>query len=203
MYQLTIFFSKFLFCTHFSLTYLFIVNKNIISMSDSGVDLNNHLQLESSNENSNEETTTEVKLNELTSPSSSLSSSLSLINKDSINTSTASNDTAVVSADAVTESNQLAANIEISLDTDNVIVKQKKRVKFPEDEKLIKDFSEPPKRWVPGTYSTNDLLDSYCKACEKQKCKPLNRLLPQLKALQEIDCVNGEKVNVLNLKSKP
>jgi predicted DNA-binding antitoxin AbrB/MazE fold protein len=45
------------------------------------------------------------------------------------------------------------------------------------------------------------LLESYCKACEKHKCKPLNKLLPLLKALQDVDCKNGEKVNVLSLKS--
>ena len=78
----------------------------------------------------------------------------------------------------------------------------KKKVTFPEDEK-IKNCSDPPKRgWIPGMYSTSDLVDSYLKSCERHKCKPLNKLLPQLKALQDIDCSNGEKVNVLNLKSE-
>ena len=81
-------------------------------------------------------------------------------------------------------------------------VKAKKSVKFPDDEKIIKDYSEPPKRgWIPGSYSTYDLLDAYSKSCERHKCKPLNRLTLQLKALQDLDCANGEKVNVLNLKS--
>jgi hypothetical protein len=78
--------------------------------------------------------------------------------------------------------------------------KKKKRVSFPDE--LIKDYSDPPKKWKPGAYSTVDLLESYCKACEKQKCKPSAKLTQQLKALQDLDGINGEKVNVLNLKSK-
>lgn len=78
----------------------------------------------------------------------------------------------------------------------------KKQVKFPDDENIIKDYSEAPKTgWIPGKYSTFDLLESYLKSCDRHKTKPLNRLIPQLKALQEIECMNGEKVNVLNLKS--
>ena len=78
----------------------------------------------------------------------------------------------------------------------------KKKVTFPDDDKIIKDFSAPPKRgWTPGVFSTHDLLESYLKSCERHKCKSLNKLLPQLKALQDLDCSNGEKVNVLNLKS--
>lgn len=80
--------------------------------------------------------------------------------------------------------------------------KVKKKVTFPEDGKIIKDYSEPPKHgWTPGTFSTVDLLESYLKSCERHKCKPLNKLIPHLKALQDLDCANGEKVNVLNLKS--
>jgi hypothetical protein len=81
--------------------------------------------------------------------------------------------------------------------------KVKKKVTFPEDDKIIKDYSEPPKQgWTPGSFSTVDLLESYLKSCDRHKCKPLNKLIPHLKALQDIDCANGEKVNVLNLKSK-
>ena len=81
--------------------------------------------------------------------------------------------------------------------------KSKKKVTFPEDGKIIKDYSEPPKRgWTPGLHSTSDLFPAYLRSCERHKCKPLNKLLPQLKALQDLDCANGEKVNVLNLKSK-
>ena len=81
--------------------------------------------------------------------------------------------------------------------------KVKKKVRFPEDDKIIKDFSEAPKRgWQPGSYPTSDLLDAYVKSCERHKCKPLTKLLPHLKALQDLDCTNGEKVNVLNLKSE-
>ncbi len=80
--------------------------------------------------------------------------------------------------------------------------KVKKKVTFPEDGKIIKDYSEPPKRgWMPGLYSTSDLFPSYLRSCERHRCKPLNKLMPQLKALQDLDCANGEKVNVLNLKS--
>lgn len=80
--------------------------------------------------------------------------------------------------------------------------RSKKKVTFPDDEKIIKDYSEPPKRgWQPGSFSTSDLLDAYVKSCERHKCKPLNKLTHQLKALQDLDCSNGEKVNVLNLKS--
>ncbi len=78
--------------------------------------------------------------------------------------------------------------------------KKKKRVSFPDD--IIKDYSDPPKKWKPGEYSTVDLLESYCKSCEKQKCKPSTKLTQQLKALQDLDGINGEKVNVLNLKGK-
>ncbi len=78
--------------------------------------------------------------------------------------------------------------------------KKKKRVSFPNDP--IKDYSDPPKKWKPGEYSTADLLESYCKACDKQKCKPSAKLTQQLKALQDLDGINGEKVNVLNLKSR-
>lgn len=81
------------------------------------------------------------------------------------------------------------------------VKKAKKKVTFPEDGKIIKDYSEPPKLgWTPGTFSTVDLLESYLKSCERHKCKPLNKLIPHLKALQDLDCANGEKVNVLNLK---
>lgn len=81
--------------------------------------------------------------------------------------------------------------------------KVKKKVRFPEDDKIIKDFSEAPKRgWQPGSYPTSDLLDAYVKSCERHKCKPLAKLLPHLKALQDLDCTNGEKVNVLNLKNE-
>lgn len=77
-----------------------------------------------------------------------------------------------------------------------------KRVRFPEDSSIIKDYSEAPKKgWHPGKHSTSDLLDAYIRACDKQKSKPLARLTQQLKALQDLDCANGEKVNVLNLKS--
>lgn len=79
----------------------------------------------------------------------------------------------------------------------------KKKVTFPEDDKIIKDYSDPPKRgWMPGLHSTSDLLQAYLKSCDRHKCKPLAKLMPQLKALQDLDCVNGEKVNVLNLKSR-
>ncbi|CAF0948070.1 unnamed protein product [Brachionus calyciflorus] len=79
----------------------------------------------------------------------------------------------------------------------------KKQVKFPEGDGIIKDYSEAPKRgWIPGKYPTSDLLESYLKSCDRHKTKPLNRLIPQLKALQDIDCTNGEKVNVLNLKNE-
>jgi hypothetical protein len=79
----------------------------------------------------------------------------------------------------------------------------KKKVKFPEDDRIIHGYSDPPKvGWTPGLYPTSDLLDSYIKSCERHKSKPLNKLLPQLKALQDLDCANGEKVNVLNLKSE-
>jgi hypothetical protein len=80
-------------------------------------------------------------------------------------------------------------------------VKIKKQVRFPEN--IIKDYSLPPKKgWIPGFYSTNDLVDAYIKSCQQHKCRQLVKLMPQLKALQDLDCSNGEKVNVLNLKSK-
>jgi hypothetical protein len=79
----------------------------------------------------------------------------------------------------------------------------KKKVKFPDDEKIIHGYSNPPKTgWMPGVYSTSDLLDAYIRSCDRHKCKTLPKLMPQLKALQDLDCANGEKVNVLNLKSK-
>ena len=48
--------------------------------------------------------------------------------------------------------NENANNNNNSLDLeDNVIVvKAKKRVTFPEDGRIIKDYSDPPKRWIPG-----------------------------------------------------
>ena len=77
-----------------------------------------------------------------------------------------------------------------------------KRVRFPEEGDM-RQYSEAPKRgWHPGKHSTSDLLDAYIRACDKHKCKPLAKLVQQLKALQDLDCANGEKVNVLNLKSK-
>lgn len=85
----------------------------------------------------------------------------------------------------------------------SLINKVKKKVTFPDDGKIIKDYSDPPKPWSPGSFSTVDLLESYLKSCDRHKCKPLNKLIPHLKALQDLDCANGEKVNVLNLKSKP
>jgi hypothetical protein len=103
-----------------------------------------------------------------------------------------------------------ANNIEINTSSDQAAMtttattttRLKKKVTFPEDEKIIKDYSEPPKRgWAPGMFSTTDLLTAYLKSCDRHKCKPLNKLMPQLKALQDLDCANGEKVNVLNLKS--
>ena len=98
--------------------------------------------------------------------------------------------------------NAPSVTIKSAIATNNQ-AKVKKKVTFPEDEKIIKDYSEPPKRgWTPGLYSTSDLLHSYLRSCDRHKCKPLNRLMPQLKALQDLDCANGEKVNVLNLKSK-
>jgi hypothetical protein len=33
---------------------------------------------------------------------------------------------------------------------DNFIVKAKKKVTFPDDERIIKGYSDPPKRWIPG-----------------------------------------------------
>jgi hypothetical protein len=78
----------------------------------------------------------------------------------------------------------------------------KKKVTFPDDDRIILGFSNPPKTgWMPGVYSTSDLLDAYIRSCDRHKCKPLAKLMPQLKALQDLDCANGEKVNVLNLKS--
>lgn len=99
------------------------------------------------------------------------------------------------------ETNRVGKKIKSSLKTNwNT---SKKQVKFPEDKKIIKDYSEAPKTgWIPGRYSTNDLFESYLKSCDRHKTRPLNRLIPQLKALQEIECLNGEKVNVLNLKSR-
>lgn len=86
--------------------------------------------------------------------------------------------------------------------SNSLIMKHKKFVRFPEDDKIIKDYSEAPKRgWMPGKHSTNDLLDAYIRSCDRHKSKPLSKLMQQLKALQDLDCVNGEKVNVLNLKS--
>lgn len=79
--------------------------------------------------------------------------------------------------------------------------KKKKKVTFPEN--VIKDYSEPPKiGWQPGSYPTSDLLESYLKSCERHKCKSIGKLLQQLKALQDLDCSNGEKVNYLNLKNE-
>jgi hypothetical protein len=84
----------------------------------------------------------------------------------------------------------------------NFLLKRKKFVRFPEDEKIIKDYSEAPKRgWMPGKHSTNDLLDAYIRSCDRHRSKPLAKLMQQLKVLQDLDCANGEKVNVLNLKS--
>jgi hypothetical protein len=97
----------------------------------------------------------------------------------------------------VANENNKRSNINLSK-----LNKTKKKVRFPTDDKIIKDYSEPPKRgWMPGSYPTSDLLESYLRSCDKHKCKPLNRLLPQLKALQDIDCQNGQKINSLNLKS--
>lgn len=85
----------------------------------------------------------------------------------------------------------------------NSTLNSKKSVKFPDDEKIIKDYSEAPKRgWIPGKHSTNDLLDAYIRSCDRHKSKSLSKLMPQLKALQDLDCANGEKVNVLNLKNE-
>lgn len=76
----------------------------------------------------------------------------------------------------------------------------KKRVKFPDE--LIQGYSDPPRRWNPGEYSTFDLLASYLKACSEQKTKPMQKLVHQLRALQDLQGINGEKVNVLNLNSE-
>lgn len=76
----------------------------------------------------------------------------------------------------------------------------KKRVKFPDE--LVLGYSDPPRRWSPGEYSTFDLLASYLKACSEQKTKPLNKLVHQLRALQDLQGINGEKVNVLNIISE-
>jgi protein phosphatase 1 regulatory subunit 37 len=81
--------------------------------------------------------------------------------------------------------------------------RKRKTVRFPDDEKIIKDYSEPPKHgWIPGLHSTSDLLEAYLKSCQSHKTKTLAKLIPQLKALQDLECSNGEKVNVLNLKSE-
>lgn len=80
-------------------------------------------------------------------------------------------------------------------------VKPKRSVKFPEN--VVKDYSEPPKLgWIPGSYPTSDLLEAYMRSCERHKCKSIQKLVLQLKALQDIDCSNGEKVNYLNLKNE-
>ncbi len=105
------------------------------------------------------------------------------------------------SNDILFYSNQTTSNINKKQTTN--INKIKKKVTFPEDDKIIKDYSDPPKNgWIPGTFSTVDLLEAYLKSCDRHKCKPLNKLIPHLKALQDLDCANGEKVNVLNLKSE-
>ena len=81
------------------------------------------------------------------------------------------------------------------------LVKPKKSVTFPEN--VVRDYSAPPRLgWVPGTYPTSDLLEAYLRSCERHKCRSIQKLVLQLKALQDLDCSNGEKVNYLNLKSK-
>lgn len=81
------------------------------------------------------------------------------------------------------------------------VPKPKRSVKFPEN--VIKDYSEPPKQgWIPGSYPTSDLLEAYMRSCERHKSKSIQKLVLQLKALQDIDCSNGEKVNYLNLKNE-
>ncbi len=92
-------------------------------------------------------------------------------------------------------------SIHSSLSTKLKANKKKKTVHFPEN--IIKDYSEPPKLgWVPGSFPTSDLVDAYLNSCDRHKCKPIQKLVQQLKALQDLDCSNGEKVNYLNLKSK-
>ncbi len=94
-----------------------------------------------------------------------------------------------------------ATTIQSRLSNKSKTNKKKKNVHFPEN--IIKDYSEPPRLgWVPGSFSTSDLVEAYLNSCDRQKCKTIQKLVQQLKALQDLDCSNGEKVNYLNLKSK-
>ena len=49
--------------------------------------------------------------------------------------------------EVVNDSSSTNVNLE---DNNVIIVKSKKKVTFPEDERIIKGYSDPPKRWIPG-----------------------------------------------------
>ena len=141
--------------------------------------------------------------NQLLSYFTSNSSTVSSSSSTSVATNASSDTTSTTTA---TTTNIASSSIHLNsslLSPVKKLNRVKKKVKFPEDGRIIHGYSNPPKLgWTPGMYSTSDLLDAYTKSCDRHKSRPLAKLIPQLKALQDLDCANGEKVNVLNLKSR-
>ncbi|WAR19709.1 PPR37-like protein [Mya arenaria] len=81
----------------------------------------------------------------------------------------------------------------------NLEKKDKRKVSFPVDSKIVKDFLEPPDPWknVPE-WRTEDLIKAYKTSCERHGTKPLSKILKQLGGIENV----GERYEILSLKGE-
>ncbi|CAD5123043.1 DgyrCDS11422 [Dimorphilus gyrociliatus] len=81
--------------------------------------------------------------------------------------------------------------------------KKSRRVSFPVDERVVSGYMEAPNPWTAAERcSTEELVEAYKRACEKQGVKPIIKLLSQLMAVSdfydrnETLSLRGEKIDV-------
>ena len=93
-------------------------------------------------------------------------------------------DQVVSSCNAISESgteSNLSNSASLVPNGDGVMSKKSKRVKFPENDKVVQSYLNPPDPWKHGkTCSTDALIQAYCSACERFNVKPITKLIQQL-----------------------
>ncbi|KAK4469653.1 hypothetical protein MN116_007184 [Schistosoma mekongi] len=85
----------------------------------------------------------------------------------------------------------------LSRSNSDAAYKSRRRVRFPEDDKLISDYLEPF-RLVPDNCSSEELQAAYLSSCFEHRITPINFLLEQIKGIDLSIC--NERYSRLSLR---
>lgn len=85
----------------------------------------------------------------------------------------------------------------LSRSNSDAACKSRRRVRFPEDDKLISDYLEPF-RLVPDNCSSEELQAAYFSSCFEHRITPINFLLEQIKGIDLSIC--NERYSRLSLR---